>query len=193
MRFLLQALLIGTLALVLGGGSAWYTLRQTHTIGAITLGPWSAFVHESAEETDPYMVAKAVAEGTVPLGATEGLTFETRTDSDGAPLLLQCDYRIEGSTPPARLWTLVSYGADGKPVPPAPGGESALHSMRILRCPDGSFRIFMSSQPSAGNWMAISGRGEMRLALRLYDTPITASAGLAPPSMPSILREGCRP
>lgn len=184
-------LIVAIAGVALGGASAWYSIRQSHRIGAVNIGPWTAFVHESAEEADPYLVARSVSEGTVPIGATEGLSFEATTDSQGLQLQRQCEYRIEGSTPPARLWTLVAYGDGGRQVPPAPGGASAAQSNRLLRFSDGGFLISAAASPRPGNWLALSGRGPMRLVLRLYDTPITASAGLAPPSMPAIVRAEC--
>lgn len=192
MNFIANLAVVAAIGLTLGGGSAWYSLRGQASLGTINIGPWTAFVYETTTEPDPYIVARSVAEGTVPLGATEGLLFEATQDSEGRQLLRQCDYRIEGSTPPARLWTLVAYGENGAPVAAAPGGRPAIASTRLVRFSDRSFRIALSNRPSAGNWIAIAGEGPVRLALRLYDTPITASAGLSSPSMPAIVREACR-
>ncbi len=188
---MLQITLIALFGIILGAGSAWYSIQQSHRIGAINIGPWTAFPHAGAEEIDPYTVARAVAEGSVPLGSTEGLAFEAVTDSQGNLLRRNCSYRIEGTTPPAKLWTLVSYGEDARPVPPAPGGKSSTYSNALLHFPDGSFLIAISAKPGPGNWLSISGEGSMRLVLRLYDTPITSSAGGEPPVMPQILAEGC--
>ncbi len=186
-----QITLIALLGIVLGAGSAWYSVQQSHRIGAINIGPWTAFPHAGAEEIDPYTIARAVAEGSVPLGSTEGLAFEAVTDSQGGLLQRNCSYRIEGTTPPAKLWTLVSYGEDGKPVAPAPGGKSSTYSSALLHFPDGSFLVSVSSKPTSGNWIATSGEGTMRLVLRLYDTPITSSAGGEPPVMPQISAGEC--
>lgn len=185
-------LVVAAVGLVLGGGSAWYSLRGSASLGTISIGPWTAFVYETTTEPDPYIVARSVAEGTVPLGATEGLLFEATQDSEGRPLLRQCDYRIEGSTPPARLWTLVAYNESGAPVEAAPGGQPAIASTHLVRFADGTFSIALSGRPSSGNWIAVTGDGPVRLALRLYDTPVTASTGLTSPSMPAIVREACR-
>jgi hypothetical protein len=60
-----------------------------------------------------------------------------------------------------------------------------------LRAQDGSFTINIGRKPSSGNWLAISGKGKMRLVLRLYDTPITGSAGLVEPVMPKLANKDC--
>jgi hypothetical protein len=184
--------LIALAGLALGGFSAWYSIQQSHRFGAISIGPWIAFPHAGAQEIDPYTVARAVAEGTVPLGATEGLVFEAVNDSQGRKLSRTCDYRIEGATPPAKIWTLVAYGPDGKPAEPSPGGRSSTYSNLLLHFPDGTFLLSMSQQPKPGNWLSAAGTDAVRLVLRLYDTPITSSAGNDLPLMPQIVLEGCR-
>lgn len=189
---MLQITLVTLAGLFLGAGTAWYSIQQSHRIGAINIGPWTAFPHAGADEIDPYTIARAVAEGTVPLGATEGLSFEAVTDSQGTGLSANCQYRIEGATPPSKLWTLASYGANGKPAPPAPGGSSSTYSNALLHFPDGSFLISVATSPQPGNWLSVAGDGSMRLVLRLYDTPITSSAGGEPPVMPQIIRGTCR-
>ncbi|GIL03320.1 MAG: hypothetical protein BroJett030_32190 [Alphaproteobacteria bacterium] len=193
MRALIVALLIAAAGLALGGASAWYTIARSQGFGAITIGPWTAIPFAGAGEIDPYTIAKSVIEGSVPLGASEGLAFNAVTDSDGRELTMRCDYEIEGATPAARLWTLVAYGADGRPAQPAQGGVAALWSGAALRYPDGSFRISVSRHPRPGNWLALASGGPLRLTLRLYDTPVTGGSSLINPRMPSIRRGDCLP
>ena len=193
MRTLIIIIAVALLGLSIGGASAWYSIQRNHGIGAINIGPWTAFPFAGADEIDPYTVAKAVADGTVPLGAAEGLAFETITDSSGETLELSCDYRLEGSTPPSRLWTLVGYNREGKLVRAAKGGRNALYSGGIVRFPDGSLLISVSSRPQPGNWLALDGEGSFRLVLRLYDTPVTGNSDLSAPSMPTITKTDCRP
>lgn len=191
MRFTLNFMIIALVGLALGGGSAWYSIQQAHRFGALALGPWTAFVYNAASDVDPYTVARSAAEGNVPLGATEGLTFEALTDSSGKALDRSCRYRIEGTTPPAKLWTLAAYDEARKQVRPASGGVSAHYSNSIVRFSDGSFLISASPWPQAGNWLALSGKGPFHLVLRLYDTPVVSSGGLAKPQMPAIERQDC--
>jgi hypothetical protein len=191
LRLILTIAFVAVAGLFLGATTAWYSIQYSHRIGAINIGPWTAFPFAGATEVDPYTVARSVAEGTVPMGATEGLTFEAVTDSQGRALLRQCRYRIEGTTPPSKLWTLVTYDDSGALVPPAPGGISTLYSNGLLRFPDGSFLISVAQKPQPGNWLAVSGSGGMRLVLRLYDTSITSSAGSVAQAMPEIVRGEC--
>lgn len=193
MRSLIVAFAIAFAGLVLGGASAWYSIGRSHGFGAITIGPWTAIPYAGVGQADPYTVAKSVVDGSVPLGATEGLAFDANTDNDGNELVMRCDYVIEGATPSARLWTLVAYRPDGEPVRPAQGGVSALWSGAILRFADGSFRISVSRHPRPGNWLAVGDSGRLRLTLRLYDTSVTGGSSLITPRMPAIRRGECAP
>lgn len=193
MRSLIVILGIALAGLFLGGGSAWYAIKRSQGFGAISVGPWTAVPYASAGNIDPYTIAKSVVEGSVPLGATEGLAFNAITDSAGRDLDLRCNYEIEGSTPSAKLWTLVAYGPDGEPVSPAQGSISSYYSGDILRFADGSFRISVSRRPRPGNWLAVSGSGAFRLTLRLYDTSVTGTSQLIAPRMPAITRGDCVP
>ena len=193
MRSMIIVIAIAVAGLALGGASAWYTIGTSPTFGAVSIGPWMTIPYADDSVNGPYSVAKSVVEGSVPLGATEGLAFNAVTDSSGAGLQMRCDYEIEGSTPTARLWTLVAYTPDGQQVQPAQGGFSALWSGNVLRFPDGSFRISVSRHPRPGNWLAIGASGPMRLTLRLYDTSVTGGSSLITPRMPKITRADCTP
>lgn len=193
MRSLIVFLSIALAGLVMGGTSAWYAIKRSQGFGAITVGPWTAVPYASAGDVDPYTIAKSVVEGTVPLGVTEGLAFNAITDSEGSSLDLRCNYEIEGTTPTAKLWTLVAYGPDGEPVSPGQAGVSSFYSGDILRFADGSFRISVSRRPRPGNWLAVSGNGPFRLTLRLYDTSVTGNTQLIEPRMPTINRGDCAP
>ncbi len=192
MRFLTSALFVLAIGLSLGGASAWYSIKTNHGFGAITAGPWTAWPFAGGASADPYTVAKVARDGTVPLGATEGLAFEARTDSNGEALTRDCDYTITGITPPSKLWTLAAYADNGSQIRPSRGGSSSLHSGKILRFTDGSFRIAVSARPQAGNWMSLSGNGGFYFVLRAYDTPVTSTSGLVTPQMPDINKTGCR-
>lgn len=186
---ILSALLIG---LSVGGTSAWYLIRNNHGVGAINAGVWTAWPFAGGADTDPYTMARAARDGTIPLGVTEGLAFEADEDSRGRPLNLSCDYRIAGLTPPARLWTLAIYRPGGELIRDRDGKVAATHSGKLLRFADGSFRIQISSRPRPGNWLPVAGTGRFYFVLRVYDTPVTSTSGLATPRMPEIVREDCR-
>ena len=194
MRIILQIFLVLAIGFGLGGASAWYSIQRSHGIGAINIEQWTAWPFSGGKEADPYTVARVISDSTIPLGAAEGLAFEATQDSEGNHLLLECNYILEGNTPKAKLWTLTHYKQTRSTI--ASDGNTNLmsyhtNSTRIIRFSDGTFRIALGPQVSSGNWVTTSGKGQFRLVLRLYDTPITSSAGLFNPVMPSIVKSGC--
>jgi hypothetical protein len=68
-------------------------------------------------------------------------------------------------------------------------------STEVLRTPDGRFTVMLGPDVQPGNWLpSPRASGPVRLALRLYDTPVAASTGsLDRDSLPAITRLGCRP
>ncbi|WP_353642152.1 DUF1214 domain-containing protein [Mesorhizobium sp. WSM2239] len=182
-----------TLVIAIGGGTAslWYVLRAQDGVGAVTIGGWTAFPDIGTPNADPYSKARVAREGILSLGRAEGLAFAVERDADGALLRRECSYRIEGSTPPARFWTLYAADGAGRAIKAVDGRESALHSLELLRQPDNSFVIAVSSRPAPGNWLTVSGSGAMRLVLTLYDTPIADSTGIAEVELPLVVEAGC--
>ncbi len=194
MRIIIQIIFVLAIGVVVGATSAWYSIQRSHGIGAINIGAWTAWPYSGGNQADPYTLARATSDSTIPLGAAEGLAFEATRDNDGQLLKLECNYLLEGNTPKAKLWTLTPYRQDGNSVRPADTSSLIPHhtnSTRLLRYTDGTFQIAIGPLPTPGNWLATHGEGAFRLVLRLYDTPITSNAGLVVPVMPKINNIGC--
>ncbi|MFC3075833.1 DUF1214 domain-containing protein [Shinella pollutisoli] len=173
-------------------GSVW-ALRATVGFGAIALGPWTAFPAAQTIDADPYAKAHRARDGRLLFGGAEGLAFTAATDSDGRNLVRQCRYRIEGITPPARLWTLHAADREGNALAAGrPDLPEGLNAWSVLRRPDGSFVIDIASGAAPGNWLAIpEGRGAFLLVMTLLDTPTAGSSGVIDLAMPGIVRLGC--
>lgn len=173
-------------------GSVW-ALRATAGFGAIALGPWIAFPTAQTVDADPYAKAHRARDGRLLLGGAEGLAFTAATDSDGRRLVEHCRYRIEGLTPPARLWSLHAVDRDGNPLAGTrPGLPTGLNGWSVLRRPDGSFAVDIASAAAPGNWLAVpEGRAPFMLVMTLLDTPTAGSSGLIDLAMPGIARLGC--
>lgn len=189
-----QSLLIGlALAIAVGGGAASVrmVLDSQEGIGAVSVGAWTAFPDIGTPEADPYSKARVARDGILALGRAEGLAFVAERDADGANLRRECTYLIDGSLPVARFWTLYASDKAQNALKPATRRDPALHSLEILREPDNTIQISVGAQAVPGNWLAVSGVGEMNLVLTLYDTPIASSTGLSDIHMPRIVRGQC--
>lgn len=177
-------------AVGLGAGATYLMVEKGQRISAIALGPWFAWPNLGTPDGDPYSAARQARTGQLPLGASEGIAFFAETDSQGAPLDGTCIYVLDGQTPPARLWTLAAYEADGG-LKNHEADKYSLDSREIVRRTDGSFEITISGKARPGNWLPLGGRSSLMLVLRLYDTPLTTGAGQGNYSMPKITRGEC--
>lgn len=186
---LFAVLLIG---LALGGILSWFSIQNNHGFGSLTIGQWTAWPLVGSKRADPYSRAKVAADGDVPLGAAEGLALHATTDQQGRSLRRQCQYRVEGRTPLARLWTLSAHEPKGPVLINGDDLPSHLLSRSLLHDEDGSLNIEVGPDLSSGNWLQVNGGGAYTLILRLYDTPITSTGRISNVSMPSIILSGCR-
>ena len=179
------------ISIIGGGASVWYTLKVNESVGAVTIGEWTAFPAIGTPDADPYSKARVAREGLLALGRAEGLSFSAQRDSDGKPLRRDCSYLIEGPVPSARFWTLYAADASGSVIRAGERRSSALHSHQLIRLVDNSVAISAGAHPAPGNWLALSSTGPMTLVLTFFDTPIAASTGASDIVLPSIVKVGC--
>jgi len=182
------------LAIAFSGGiaSSRYALDHVRRFDALKIGPWEAWPDLQTVRADPYELAYRAREGRILLGEAEGLAFTATTDSDGEGLSGRCRYIIAGTTPAARLWTLRVADRQGRPFATRTDVlPRALHSHDVLRDSEGSFRILVSREAQAGNWIALDHAGPVEFVLTLFDTPAAGNAGLIKLAMPTIRRIGC--
>lgn len=184
---------IVVLGIAIGGGAAsvWYALENMEGLGALAIGGWVAHPRDGTPDADPYALARMTRRGELPLGRAEGIVFTASLDSAGEPLRRECAYRVEGTVPVARFWTLYAARTDG-PEPVSPTlRPPALHALQILRRPDNSFDIAIGPRPTPGNWLPTEGAGQMSLVLTFYDLPVSAGLDGADVELPRVYRTRC--
>ncbi|GJE73752.1 MULTISPECIES: DUF1214 domain-containing protein [Methylorubrum] len=179
-----------TLGGILGLVSADYATSGGYPFGGTAIGSWTAWPKAGSLDADPYSRAVNARRGDIPLAVGEGMLLTAAVDDDGRALDAACTYRLSGMTPPARAWTLTVTGRGATEQAPIREGFT---STEILREADGLFAILLSPEVQPGNWLPMPRpRGPVRLALRLYDTPVAASvSSLDRDSLPAIARVGC--
>lgn len=179
------------IAIIGGAGTVWRALDTDFGFGSVTIGNWTAFPQHGTPDADPYSRARFSREADLAMGYAEGLIFMAKRDAGGEALRVECRYRVEGSVPPARFWTLHARDDAGRLIPPPGDRAPALHSYALLRQPDNTVTTVVSRHAAPGNWLAVSGEGPLILMLTLYDTAIASSARIAEVELPQILREAC--
>jgi hypothetical protein len=182
-----------SLVIAFGGGIVFtlLALDATSGFGAIKLGAWQAFPEMQTADADPYAKSHRARAGRLLYGTAEGLVFTASDDDSGAKLTASCTYRISGQTPPARLWTLFIAGNDARPIEDAADRPSTINSWVVLRKPDSTFSITVSSSAQSGNWLALPQAGNFRLVWTLLDSPAASNSGLIDLSMPKLEKIGC--
>jgi hypothetical protein len=188
---LIKALIACVIGLGLGLWATALSVRSGIGFEATTVGAWTVSEKAGALDADPYTRADLERSGEIPLAAGEGLQFIARKDDSGAPLDPRCAYLVGRTTPPARYWTLSLVDPEGFPVENA-AARYGFRSSEILRSGDGGFVIAVSASAHSGNWLPIGSKGRFALVLRLYDSPVGATAGaIDKGAMPRIARESC--
>ena len=185
--------LLSTLALAwgLGMGATWWVLGHRQGSGHVEVGPWAIQARLGATDIDPYTRAVLSRTGAIPLASGEGVTITAGADSAGGALTSRCEYRVEGSAPAARGWTLAAQEPDEAGAGSA-SRAAVLTSAEAVRDQDGRIAIAVGRTARAGNWLPLRAEGSFALVLRLYDTPVSAlSAAVAIQDLPRIERVRC--
>jgi len=188
---LLKLTLTLILAAALGLGATYLAVQRGRGFGAVSVGAWTAWPMLGSSNADPYARAILSRTGEIPLGLAEGLMFTARTDDAGEPLLAACSYVVAGAMPAGRAWTLTLANVRGFLVD-NPARRHGFTSQEIVRAANGGFQIVVSRAARAGNWLPLGSVRQFTLGLRIYDTPLSATAAtLDRTAMPSIKRERC--
>ena len=191
MTTLFKVFLAAVAALALGLWTTERALVDGGPIGKARLGAWVVTTAAGALDADPYSRAALERTGEIPIALGEGLQLVARVDDGGHKLDPACVYRVGPRTPAARYWSLELADAEGFPIDNA-SGRFVLRSSEILRDADGGFSIYVSASAHHGNWLPIGSRAPFILVLRLYDTPLSATAGgIEKAAAPAISKESC--
>ena len=190
MATLLKIVVTGTVGVMLGLLVTIVSLSPDAR--GFAAGPWRGSPRDGAVDTDPYTLASIDRSGTLPLGAAEGLSFVATVDSAGASLAPACEYAVTGAMPTTRFWTLSALTPDGFVIA-NPAQRYAFTSAEILRRSNEPMLITVSPEARSGNWLPIGKPVPYVLALRLYDTGLSAvGSTFDAATLPRIQKLRCR-
>ena len=193
MKLALKLLATVLVALVLGAGSAVLLVRSGGLGGQTASGPWETDLTIGSMEADPYTRARVAVAGLLALNRNETIYFTAGRDGDGERLRVSCSYRIEGTDPPARWWSITLYGDDHFLVS-NPQQRYSYGGETVARNEDGSFTIAVGPNETDGNWIP-TGDGltgdTFTLTLRLYNPDENAARNPSGIVLPQIAKEAC--
>lgn len=187
LRFLPSALL----GVALGFALTYVISARSSGFAGQKIGIWEFAPKLGAADLDPYGRARVFLSGELPLAAGEGFALRADRDAAGAPLQGSCHYSLTGPMPVARYWTLTLYLREGGRFA-NPADRGGFSSSEIIRASSGAFSIEIGPDPLAGNWLPAPPGQPFELVLRLYETPLSASATVLDAALvPRLVRVDC--
>ena len=179
---------VGTL---LGLITAQHAVSGRYGVVAETQGAWTAWPRAADARIDPYTRAHHLSYGLVPSNRFDTVEYEARVDDAGRPLDENCTYLVSGFSPPARWWSISALAADDQ-AQSASGPRRGLVSGQLVYEADLSFRISVSRELQAGNWLRAPDSGDLVLRMRLYAPAKSVLRQPLEADLPSVERQVCR-
>lgn len=177
------------LALLIGLGSAYWATMSLRDDNVVRNGPWSTNLATGGTDADAYTRTFIALTGLLALNKDETIYYGADTDSAGERLDGRCAYRVEGSDPDARWWSITLYGRDHFLIP-NPAKRYSLGKTNVTRGAEDMFVIRLSTVEEQGNWIATAPDG-FQITLRLYNPGQSIRDNPAAAPLPSIVKEAC--
>ena len=183
------ALYLGAVAL--GLGSAWWVLKAAPWMNtSVTVGAWKGNMRAGSPDADMYTRASVALNALLALGRDETMYFIATQDDQGRALQSQCSYRVEGTPPQARWWSVTAYASDLF-LFDAPNQHYSLNGSTAVLDAQGRFSLTTGPQAVDGSfWLPTPGKSGVVLALRLYNPHPSMQAAPASLQAPAITRIG---
>jgi len=174
-------------AVAAGLGSAWWVLKKAPWLNpSVQVGAWKTNLRAGSVDADMYTRAAIALNALLALDREETMYFVATHDDAGRPLRSQCSYRIEGTPPAARWWSITAY-ADDLFLFDAPNRQYSLNGTTAQLDAKGRFAIQTGGSPAGTTyWLPTPGQRGLVLALRLYNPEPAlqaAPSSLAPPTI----------
>jgi hypothetical protein len=174
-------------AVALGLGSAWWVLKKAPWLNTtVSVGTWKSNMRAGSPDADMYTRASIAVNALLALGRDETMYFIATHDDQGQVLRSHCSYRIEGTPPKARWWSVTAYAQDLF-LFDAPNRHYSLNGSTAQLNTKGQFALTTGPQALDDTfWLPTPGKTNVVLTLRLYNPAPdlqAAPASLVPPSI----------
>jgi len=157
-------------AVAIGLGSAWWVLKKAPWMGnTVQAGAWRANLQAGSKNANMYTRASIALNALLALDRSETMYFVATEDDAGRPLRSRCNYRVNGTPPQARWWSITAY-ADDMFLFDTEKGYHSLNGSTARFDEAGRFALTAGSTEYPGiHWLATNGDTGMVLTLRLYN------------------------
>ena len=192
-KTLLNLIVFAALAVIGGGGSAWYMIEAGSRLSTRSYGPWMTWTNAGRPDADPYTRAHTARNTLLPISSTFELSFRAKTDSNGQRLGSTCDYVVVFPEQEPAWWSLAVFDGSGKLIQNA-AERHAFNTNSAMREPDGRVAIAVARGARSGNWLPSGRSSRIVLVLTVQDAAFAAGVhdSGAPRPLPEIQRGGCR-
>lgn len=171
-------------AVAAGLTSAWWRVHQGSDYGT-AVGAWRVSTLAGSPDADLLTRARVAVKALLALERGETMYYVAATDSEGAPLSSRCSYRVSGTPPQARWWSITAYAddfflfPDGQRRYSVNGGTATLDA-------EGRFAFVSGPRAPADAlpWLPTPGARGLLFTLRVYQPAAALHAAphsLAPP------------
>ena len=194
-RSLAQTLVLYGAALALGVGSAWWVLKKAPWFNnTVQVGAWRANLLAGSPNADLYTRAALALNALLALDRSETMYFIATQDDSGHALRSRCSYRVEGTPPNARWWSITAY-ADDMFLFDAPQQRYSLNGSTAQLDAQGHFALTTGATPVPGvHWLPTTpGDRGLVLTLRLYNPLPAMQEQPASLAAPRITAQGACP
>ncbi len=168
-------------AIAIGLGSAWWSVKKAPASAHTTIqaGVWQGSILTGSIDADMFTRARVALTGLLALDRSETIYFVARTDNQLRPLRSRCTYKVSGSAPAARWWSITAYADDHFLFDAA--------NRKFSFTSDSEFSFTTGPQETAGmQWLPTPGDRGIELILRLYQPDATLQAAPASLRAPDI-------
>jgi hypothetical protein len=186
----MKTLLKFVLAIAIAAALAAWSVYQVLDTGGSTIQneAWHTNLDVGSADAGLHLRARIAAHGLWALDSSEVIYFTTTTDSAGWPLRHGASYRIEGTDPDTRWWSIAVYNDDH--FIPNELDRYSFSKTSIRRNRDDSWVISLSRDPREPNWLPMGDQpGSLALTLRCYNPGPSLAADPGTVPLPRIVQE----
>lgn len=176
------------LATIVGIGSAAWVIFRPPVMPVIRNGSWITNLQVGSAAANIYVRAHIALTGLFALNKKETIYYRATVDDEGERLRADRDYVVTGADIPARWWGIMLYGQDNHLIANA-ADRYSFNMGNLEREPDGTFRIHLSRQPQAKNWLPAGARDQrLSFSLKVYNPAPEVYRDPAAVALPRISR-----
>ncbi|MFV0296388.1 MAG: DUF1214 domain-containing protein [Hyphomicrobiaceae bacterium] len=188
-----NAIIFLVIAIVGGFGSSWYMIERGSPLTTRTSGAWTTWLTAGRSDADPYTRAHFMRRGMMPETSALAITFEAITDDTGELLHSSCEYKLLGTEPPARFWSISVFDHNGELIPNE-AERYSYNSETVLRASNKRLEISLSRSARPGNWLPTAGAGRFTLVMTVEDLQLADPGSSWPWTWrpPQVRRTSCR-